>query len=486
MIQKHYNNGLKKHHLHPPPLPSIPSLPPLPAFPVPRRPTSPSLNSITHEYYSRKELNGRNQLGLHSTEDLCENAKSLCHKTNNTSINTELGVVGQSVRKRRLNGYDCDATPNKMPAPATLSNATSNTKMQSPSKESSKLISHSIEKLTNNNTQKNSNVHCHISSTATGLTCDESLDNHSENMSAFRKVEKSPKLSKGINSSSSPSQTSPHRQTHDYLSPNNKQIYSPKSSHYSSSSPSSSSSSSSSSIDMSSSASPVDVLNSPTLPHHTTLPAQLAHTTAPSNLIISRPNSTSSTTDEPSTSAMTDRPRPPLTHNMGSSSSSSSSSALTVSKTAIATPSLMGVYMPRLPMVPQPHLGLPRPGFFGPPISRAIQIPHSAFPDQIPPGLLEICRATIPTVGPLTESFAANIRKMDMHGTLSKQALFADRHISTLGFLKSTNPMVEKLLQTTNPTMLSSPINALNLSQNWCAKCNATFRMTSDLVYHMR
>ncbi|ESO96615.1 hypothetical protein LOTGIDRAFT_69958, partial [Lottia gigantea] len=23
-------------------------------------------------------------------------------------------------------------------------------------------------------------------------------------------------------------------------------------------------------------------------------------------------------------------------------------------------------------------------------------------------------------------------------------------------------------------------------SQNWCAKCNASFRMTSDLVYHMR
>ena len=27
---------------------------------------------------------------------------------------------------------------------------------------------------------------------------------------------------------------------------------------------------------------------------------------------------------------------------------------------------------------------------------------------------------------------------------------------------------------------------ALNLTENWCAKCNVSFRMTSDLVYHMR
>ncbi|CAL1530174.1 unnamed protein product [Lymnaea stagnalis] len=143
---------------------------------------------------------------------------------------------------------------------------------------------------------------------------------------------------------------------------------------------------------------------------------------------------------------------------------------------------IMGLYMPRLPMIPTPSaLGIPGGSLLG--AGRGIPLPHSAFPDQIPPGLLEMCRATIPSVGPLTESFAANIRNSE---SLAKHALFADRHISSLGFLKSTNPMVEKLLQSTNPTLLSSPINALNLSQNWCAKCNATFRMTSDLVYHMR
>ncbi|RUS90089.1 hypothetical protein EGW08_002131 [Elysia chlorotica] len=193
-------------------------------------------------------------------------------------------------------------------------------------------------------------------------------------------------------------------------------------------------------------------------------------------------------------------PRPPIKTSMPSPSSPSSSSHFEESTLARSSP-FMGIYMPRMPMFPAPSaLGIPRASMISQPgssasmpsrspsvsvsPSRGIPLQQSGFPaDQIPPGLLEMCRATIPTVGPLTESFAANIRNSE---TLAKHALFADRHISSLGFLKSTNPMVEKLLQSTNPTLLSSPINALNLSQNWCAKCNATFRMTSDLVYHMR
>ena len=50
-------------------------------------------------------------------------------------------------------------------------------------------------------------------------------------------------------------------------------------------------------------------------------------------------------------------------------------------------------------------------------------------------------------------------------------------------YMKSQNPMVEKLLQTASIGLPSSMGMTL---QNWCAKCNATFRMTSDLVYHMR
>jgi len=33
---------------------------------------------------------------------------------------------------------------------------------------------------------------------------------------------------------------------------------------------------------------------------------------------------------------------------------------------------------------------------------------------------------------------------------------------------------------------LATSFPSLSLAQNWCAKCNTSFRMTSDLVYHMR
>ena len=48
---------------------------------------------------------------------------------------------------------------------------------------------------------------------------------------------------------------------------------------------------------------------------------------------------------------------------------------------------------------------------------------------------------------------------------------------------RSPNPMVDRMLN----AVPRGPIPAsLGVAQNWCAKCNATFRMTSDLVYHMR
>ncbi|XP_025111416.1 PR domain zinc finger protein 8-like isoform X2 [Pomacea canaliculata] len=191
-----------------------------------------------------------------------------------------------------------------------------------------------------------------------------------------------------------------------------------------------------------------------------------------------------------------------------------SSKACVASSAAAGLPSmhgsLMGLYMPRLPLVP-PTLGLPAAA----PLHH-VSAHHPAFAavDQIPPGLLEMCRATIPSIGPLTESFA-NIRNGDgdhsaaaavaaaaAAGFPGKAGMFmgggggggtGDRHSGMSGpspgsmhFLKSNNPMVEKILQSTAPTLSASPLSALNISQNWCAKCNATFRMTSDLVYHMR
>ena len=54
-------------------------------------------------------------------------------------------------------------------------------------------------------------------------------------------------------------------------------------------------------------------------------------------------------------------------------------------------------------------------------------------------------------------------------------------------FYKSHNPVVDNLLNVNAMTMSRpSAVTQLSLLQNWCAKCNATFRMTSDLVYHMR
>ena len=54
------------------------------------------------------------------------------------------------------------------------------------------------------------------------------------------------------------------------------------------------------------------------------------------------------------------------------------------------------------------------------------------------------------------------------------------------GYYKSPNPMVDKLLSTNAPAPTAVLPSFATLATNWCAKCNATFRMTSDLVYHMR
>ncbi|XP_050395153.1 uncharacterized protein LOC126814130 isoform X1 [Patella vulgata] len=82
---------------------------------------------------------------------------------------------------------------------------------------------------------------------------------------------------------------------------------------------------------------------------------------------------------------------------------------------------------------------------------------------------------------PLTESFA------NVKGSESGDEPTFSNLKNRFPFNQIINPMVEKLIhKNTSPLLIHSPINAANLSQNWCAKCNASFRMTSDLVYHMR
>ena len=72
----------------------------------------------------------------------------------------------------------------------------------------------------------------------------------------------------------------------------------------------------------------------------------------------------------------------------------------------------------------------------------------------------------------------------------SKLAFMRDSMSTIPPMYRSPNPMVGKMLTSAPPPPPPPPmqpsIAGMGLAQNWCAKCNASFRMTSDLVYHMR
>lgn len=66
-------------------------------------------------------------------------------------------------------------------------------------------------------------------------------------------------------------------------------------------------------------------------------------------------------------------------------------------------------------------------------------------------------------------------------GGMAKQSPF----LYTAFWPKSSGPI--QLQMPSALTLLPPSFTSLCLpAQNWCAKCNASFRMTSDLVYHMR
>ena len=161
----------------------------------------------------------------------------------------------------------------------------------------------------------------------------------------------------------------------------------------------------------------------------------------------------------------------------------------------------LDVYMPPV----RESRGPTSRGFFALPPSAPmhhINTHHPAFAaaDQIPPGLLDLCQAAIPSIGPLTENLSIVSRSgnacipltSSRNGNMLIEAYANERGnngrngFGALPFFKPQNPMVEKILQSASPVLVTAPMSAINISQNWCAKCNATFRMTSDLVYHMR
>ncbi|CAH8587165.1 unnamed protein product [Schistosoma mattheei] len=66
---------------------------------------------------------------------------------------------------------------------------------------------------------------------------------------------------------------------------------------------------------------------------------------------------------------------------------------------------------------------------------------------------------------------------------ISNMTLSLKKPISSI----SSTTMATMTLTTTTTTSPTSPlISSLALAQNWCARCFITFRLTSDLVHHMR
>jgi uncharacterized C2H2 Zn-finger protein len=78
-----------------------------------------------------------------------------------------------------------------------------------------------------------------------------------------------------------------------------------------------------------------------------------------------------------------------------------------------------------------------------------------------------------------------DIRNMENNNMYNKLSMLPQRRVGFIPSLfKSNNPMVDKIIH--HNMHVPSSLTSFSLAQNWCAKCNTTFRMMSDLVYHMR
>ncbi len=136
--------------------------------------------------------------------------------------------------------------------------------------------------------------------------------------------------------------------------------------------------------------------------------------------------------------------------------------------------------MPRYPLIPP--AGFP-PGL----------LPPTSFNENIPINLADLYRnpLKLAEMGRSMEKLSDinNIENNNISGKLPAYFGGEPRPLGgplPFGFYKSPNPMVDKMLTTGVNAGAVAASNFASLSQNWCAKCNATFRMTSDLVYHMR
>jgi len=127
-------------------------------------------------------------------------------------------------------------------------------------------------------------------------------------------------------------------------------------------------------------------------------------------------------------------------------------------------------------------------------------------PDRMPPGFT--VEATAPNeLHPVNgfnnnnnESISTN--KMAGGGKLATKIgmIPSDPRMSLPFIYRAQNPVIDKMLSLFGSVAaaaaagagsggggpLATSFPSMNLAQNWCAKCNTSFRMTSDLVYHMR
>lgn len=125
-----------------------------------------------------------------------------------------------------------------------------------------------------------------------------------------------------------------------------------------------------------------------------------------------------------------------------------------------------------------PHPKLPFPGSFG----------------LSPPLNLSAVEA-VPKIGRRTKSpemvSFMDHNKLRMPNFLPEPALATGLHRDIAGYSPAAAALVAPPPMLGLPpqmnSMLPATMAAVSFSnENWCAKCNASFRMTSDLVYHMR
>ncbi|XP_077350623.1 zinc finger protein 488 isoform X2 [Festucalex cinctus] len=105
-------------------------------------------------------------------------------------------------------------------------------------------------------------------------------------------------------------------------------------------------------------------------------------------------------------------------------------------------------------------------------------------PTTIPSSCLEEMREafTPRTVSGYNNLMAPSILSGDVHTLPSPVTLNAAFHYASEQWSRTSQVQSTSTLTVLPPTFTSFGVSV----QNWCAKCNLSFRMTSDLVFHMR